>query len=85
MAAILNGLQQPNYGYSLGIFDHEQLRGLAYLKDSQALSSMKAVLPMLRRILTSCGFGTAARLFALASNCLATGHNNAFCICRHWQ
>jgi ribosomal protein S18 acetylase RimI-like enzyme len=67
MAATLNSLQQPKSGYSLGVFDAEQLLGLAYLKDSQALSSMKGVLPMLRAIVSSCGFATAARFIRVGA------------------
>lgn len=67
MADILNSLQQPGSGHSLGVFDDAQLLGLEYLKDSQALASMKGVLPMLRGIVTSCGFATAARFIRIGA------------------
>ncbi len=61
MAEILNGLQAPGSGHSLGVFDDGRLLGLAYLKDSQSLKSMGGVLPLLADVVRGCGFAAMFR------------------------
>lgn len=67
MGGILNGLQKPGSGHSLGTFAGEQLQGLAYLKDSVSLSSMAGVLPLLRQVVAACGVGTSLRFLRVGA------------------
>lgn len=61
MAEVLNDLQSPTQGHSLGVFEDATLLGLAYLKDVQSMSSYKGMLPLLLRVMGRCGLGATVR------------------------
>lgn len=67
MADILNQLQEPKAGHSIGNFDGRTLGGLAYLKDAAQLQSMDGFAPILWQVWRRCGFATLLRFLRVGA------------------
>lgn len=67
MADVLNQLQQPTAGHSIGIFDGPALQGLAYLKDAAQLQSMDGFAPLLWQVWRRCGSATLLRFLRVGA------------------